>query len=118
VFQELAVMAEQAARGGHLVIADATFMNLAHRAMIEAAAAQARVPFLGIWLSAPRAVLEQRIAARSGDASDATVAVLRSAADNDPGPAGWHAVDAADGAAAEREVAALANALGSSHIVL
>ena len=82
--------------GGHAAIADATFLDLSHRAMVEAAAKQAGVPFVGIWLSAPLAVLEARVAARSGDASDATVAVLRRASCNDPGPRDWHAVDAAD----------------------
>jgi len=117
VFDELARHAELAARGGQSVIADATFLNLAHRSMIEAAAARAGVPFLGIWLSAPGDLLEQRISRRTGDASDATVEVLRAAASGDPGPAGWCAVDASDGTAAEARLAALANGLLSSHIV-
>jgi hypothetical protein len=117
VFNELAGLVEIAAKGGHAVIADATFMDFTHRSMVEAAAARAGVPFLGIWLSAPLAILEQRIAARTGDASDATVAVLHAAAASDPGPAGWHAVDASDGTAAERAVLTLAEALVKSHIV-
>ena len=35
------------------------------------------VPFQGIWLDAPRDVLEPRILARRGDASDAYIIVLR-----------------------------------------
>jgi hypothetical protein len=62
-------------------------------------------------------LLEQRIAARSGDASDATDEVLRAAARNDPGPGSWRLVDASDGAAAQNRVVALVNSLGSSHIV-
>ena len=116
VFRELAGLAEVAARGGHVVIADATFMNLDHRAMVEAAAARSGVPFLGIWLSAPHDVLEQRIARRSGDASDATVDVLHAAIPNDPGPAGWHAFDASGGGVATTQFMALANCLPSSHI--
>jgi predicted kinase len=108
---------EIAAKGGHAVIADATFMDFAHRAMVEAAAASACVPFLGIWLTAPLAVLEQRVAARSGDASDATADVLHAAAANDPGPGGWHAVDASDGPSAEKAVLTLAEGLAKSHIV-
>jgi predicted kinase len=117
VFNEVARLAEVAARGGHTAIADATFLNLAHRSMIEAAARRAGVTFLGIWLSADQEVLEQRIGARTGDASDATVEVLRAAVGNDPGAVTWHAVDTADGAAASRQVTTLANCLTSSHIV-
>jgi len=117
VFSELTRMVEVAARHGHAVIADATFMDLAHRSMVEAAAARAGVPFLGVWLSAPLGTLEGRIAGRSGDASDATVAVLRAAVRGDPGPVGWHAVDATDGSLARKQVMTLANSLGTSHIV-
>ena len=108
VFRELANLAKVAAHGGHTVIADATFMDPAHRAMIEAAARQAGVPFLGIWLSAPHEVLERRISARTGDASDATLDVLRSAARNDPGPGAWLQIDATDASAARDAVLALA----------
>ena len=117
VFRELATMVETAAKGGHTVIADATFMDLAHRAMVEAAAAWAGVPFLGIWLTAPRPALERRIAGRMGDASDATVAVLRNAAAKDPGPVDWHDVDASDAEAAQTAVLALVKAISQSHIV-
>jgi len=66
------------------------------------------VPFLGIWLSAPHEVLERRISARTGDASDATLDVLRSAARNDPGPGAWLQIDATDASAARDAVLALA----------
>ena len=111
VFGELAELTEIAAADGHTVIADATFLDLRHRSMMAAAANRAGVPFLGIWLSAPRGLLEQRVATRTGDASDATVGVLRAAVRNDPGPAGWHAVDASGGADAAEAVLTLARAL-------
>jgi aminoglycoside phosphotransferase family enzyme/predicted kinase len=117
VFNELMKSAEVAAQGGHAVIADATFLDLRHRAMIESTAMRSDVPFIGVWLSAPGAVLEQRIAARAGDASDATVDILRTAFRNDPGPVTWHAVDASDGAAAAEVVLTLAKAVSRSHIV-
>ena len=113
VFEELTRQATVAAQAGHAVIADATFMDLQHRAMIQHAAAGAGAPFIGVWLQAPAAVLEQRVAARQGDASDATVAVLRSMRAHDPGAGDWHAVDATDGGKA----LALAKALVQSHIV-
>ena len=62
----------------------------------EEAAARAGVPFRGLWLQAPIALLEQRVADRTGDASDATVAVLRSAARGDPGAGAWVPIDATD----------------------
>ncbi len=65
------------------------------RAAIEAAAAAAGVPFHGFWLRAPLDVLRARVAARTGDASDATVAVLEAAAARDPGPVSWRVLDAA-----------------------
>ena len=56
--------------------------------------------FHGVWLQAPLPVLEARIAGRHGDASDADIAVLRRAAQSDPGAGGWRAVDATGAAAA------------------
>jgi hypothetical protein len=94
VFAELAALAAEALRGGHAVVADAAFLRAEERAAIEAAA-PAGVPFQGIWLRAPMDVLRARVAARTGDASDATVAVLETAAARDPGPVSWQALDAA-----------------------
>ncbi|WP_052388979.1 bifunctional aminoglycoside phosphotransferase/ATP-binding protein [Belnapia moabensis] len=98
VFAELAAQAEAALRAGHAVVADAVFLRPEERAAIEAAARAAGVRFDGIWLTAPRAVLEARIAARTGDASDASdadVAVLAAAAARDAGPLAWRVLDAA-----------------------
>jgi aminoglycoside phosphotransferase family enzyme/predicted kinase len=117
VFRELAQLTELAAAGGHAVIADATFMDPAHRAMIEAAARRAAVPFIGVWLTAPAGILEQRIGGRTGDASDADLAVLRGALRHDPGAGAWHAVDAVDATAARDAVQALVKTIASSHIV-
>jgi uncharacterized protein len=96
VFDALAETVGVAARGGQAVIADATFMDPAHRAMVEGAAKRAGVAFHGYWLRAPVPALEQRISNRKGDASDATVAVLRAALPNDPGPLDWTPIDASD----------------------
>jgi len=79
------------------VVADATFMAAAHRHLIADAAAQAAVPFVGLWLEAPLAVLEARIRGRYGDASDATIGVLHAASRNDLGPGAWLPIDASDG---------------------
>ena len=96
VFAALSSALQQAAADGHAVVADATFMASAHRRIAERAAAQAGVPFVGLWLQAPLAVLEARLHGRTGDASDATIEVLHAASRNDPGPGGWLPIDAAN----------------------
>ncbi len=93
VFAELAALAAEAVRGGHAVVADAAFLRPEERAAVEEAASGA--PFHGFWLRAPLDALRARVAARTGDASDATVAVLEAAAARDPGPVSWQALDAA-----------------------
>ena len=94
VFAELAALAEEAARGGHAVVADATFIETRHRTQVEAAARASHVRFLGLWLEATLPELEARIAARSRDASDATVEVLRAASRSNPHADNWVAIDA------------------------
>ena len=95
VFEELARLVEETAAAGHSVIADATFIDAVDRTRVEAAALSASVRFVGVWLEAPMAVLENRIGTRRGDASDATLPVLHAAAQSGVGAGAWHAVDAA-----------------------
>jgi aminoglycoside phosphotransferase family enzyme/predicted kinase len=94
VAAELQRAASEIVAAGHAVVADTMFLDPAARRGIEAAASGVR--FLGVWLQAPLDVLEARIAARAGDASDATVEVLRRTAAADPGPMAWLRVDASD----------------------
>lgn len=90
--------------GGHAAVVDAVFLSAAERDGIEAVARRAGVAFAGVWLEAPAAVLEARLAARTGDASDADAAVMRRAAARDPGPIGWARLDAAaEGVAARAQ---------------
>jgi uncharacterized protein len=98
VFATLAQLAAETAAAGHAVIADATFIDPRHRAMLDGAARAAGVPFLGLWLEAPIAVLEARISGRQHDASDATVDVLHAASRANPQAGDWVAVDAGDAA--------------------
>ncbi len=104
VFETLATTMGIAAEAGQCVIADATFLNLDHRAMVRAACQAAGVPFTGFWLRAPMAELERRVAGRVDDASDATVDVLRSAAPSDPGPLDWTPIDASDAESAASQM--------------
>jgi aminoglycoside phosphotransferase family enzyme/predicted kinase len=95
--QAVIAQARVAALAGHAVIVDATFLDVAVRRDLATVVGQAGIPFVGIWLQAPLSVLEARVGAREGDASDATVAVLRRSAAHNPGPGDWLAVDAGDG---------------------
>ena len=92
VFAALAEGVRAAAVSGQCVVADATFIDPAHRQAVEAAAQAAGARFVGFWLDAPLAELERRVVTRSGDASDATVAVLRAAVGASPGAGDWHAL--------------------------
>ena len=97
VFAELASLVGVVAEAGHAVIADAMFLRPEQRASVAQAAASAGVPFLGLWLTAPTDLLQARLTSRTGDASDATVAVLQLAAENDRGGGDWLTIDARDG---------------------
>jgi len=77
VYDTLFETARAALQAGQAVVLDATFTEPATRARAEALAAECGVAFHGVWLDAPLAVLEARVVARTGDASDATVEVLR-----------------------------------------
>ncbi len=101
VNRELLTLARVAADGGHSVIADATFLDPDLRSAI---ARMQVAPFKGFWLQAPLSVLEERIAQRRRDASDATVDILRATASRDHGPVEWMVVDATD---ADRAVGAI-----------
>ncbi|MHB1218880.1 MAG: bifunctional aminoglycoside phosphotransferase/ATP-binding protein [Alphaproteobacteria bacterium] len=107
VYALLCERAAQALAAGHAVVADAVFADPAERASIEAVARAARVPFHGLWLEGSQKRLEARIASRRGDASDATVDVLRRQTGFDLGPMKWTRVNA-DGGAADTEARARA----------
>jgi hypothetical protein len=86
VYRSLCVRAADVLAVGGAVIADATFLGEDFRGAIAGVAERAGVPFTGIWLEAPTDTLESRLRARVGDASDATVDVLRSQLGEDSGP--------------------------------
>jgi aminoglycoside phosphotransferase family enzyme/predicted kinase len=68
--------AERALRAGHSVVLDAVFAKPEERGAAEALALELGVPFEGLWLDVPKEVAQARVAARRGDASDATPAVV------------------------------------------
>lgn len=94
VFEEVANVARRLLYAGHAVIADGVYGRPDQRAGIEAAAAAAAVPFTGIWLTAPEAVMERRVESRTGDASDADARVVRLQRAIDNRAIGWERIRA------------------------
>jgi uncharacterized protein len=108
VYDALAARAAALVRAGHAAIVDAVFLDPEERVQIERVAADAGVPFEGLWLSAPEHVVMQRLRARTGDASDATPDVLRAQLAADPGALTWPKLDVSG---SPQQVAAQARAL-------
>ena len=94
VYQTMFDNARALLTAGRAVVLDATFLDPELRARAEALAAACGVPFHPAWLDAPVEVLEARVAARQGDASDATVAVLHDQLARLKAPVAWPRVDA------------------------
>lgn len=88
--------AAAAATSMHGLIIDTSFLSSALRAQAAQIAENAGRAWLGLWLEAPLPILEDRLARRSGDASDAGPEVMREAALIDPGPITWHRLDASN----------------------
>lgn len=77
------------------VVADAVFDKADNRELIERAALEKGCAFCGFWLEADPALLWQRVEARQGGSSDATVDVLASQLMRDRGAINWIKLDAA-----------------------
>lgn len=91
------------------MLVDAVFDRLTDREQIEQMALGARVPFTGFWLHARPDALFARVDARRGDASDATVEVVRAQLARDAGPVNWTWIET--GGAVAATVAQVAEAL-------
>ena len=94
VYEMMLELAGAALAAGHSAIVDAVSGQAQRRADIEQLAHKHNATFKGLWLDAPAAVLEKRIAARRNDASDATADVLRAQLANVQPPDRWSIVDA------------------------
>jgi aminoglycoside phosphotransferase family enzyme/predicted kinase len=110
VYATAARHASSVVRAGHSVIVDAVFADAAERAAIKRVADDASVPFAGIWLDAPAAVLSGRTQRRERDASDATVDVVRNQLAKGAGTVEWQRLDASvlPGTVMENTVVSLA----------
>jgi predicted kinase len=94
VYGSMHDQAKASLAAGYTVIVDATFLRTEERERIAVCAELGGVPFIGLWLQAPREVLAARIGARSHDASDADTVVLQQQLKADMGAIGWHRIDA------------------------
>jgi hypothetical protein len=94
VYRTLADRAGAILRAGHSVIVDAVYARLTDRRAIEHVAAEASVPFAGLWLDAPEWTLIARVNDRRGDPSDATTNVIRLQLAQAAGSIDWQRVDA------------------------
>ncbi|MCO5162644.1 MAG: AAA family ATPase [Mesorhizobium sp.] len=95
VYAEVAWRAGLILAEGGSVVADAVFDRPADRSRIMRSALDRGVPFQGIWLEADPDLLWQRVAGRSGGASDATVDILSRQLQRNAGNIDWHRLDAA-----------------------
>jgi len=95
VYTRLSETAKSVLAAGFSVIADAVYGRPGERTEIERTATEKGVPFSGLWLEAPARLLQDRIAERRGDASDATGKVLRAQIAQITRPSDWNIVDAA-----------------------
>ena len=93
VYRGLHDQALASLKAGYTAIIDATFLREHERKRIAASADRAGVPFIGIWLEAPREVLVERIGARRLDASDADMLVVEQQLKTDIGSMDWHRIN-------------------------
>ena len=97
VYAEMMRLAAVSLRAGMSVVVDAVFAKPEERVEAERLAREAGTPFDGLWLDAPAAMLEARVAAREKagrDPSDAGVAVLKRQLAYGLGEMNWLKIDA------------------------
>ena len=88
-YARLRALARDALAAGWPVVVDAAFLQRAQRAPFAALAREMGVRCTLLWCQAPESVLQQRLAARHDDPSDADAAVLaRQQALHEPPEAG------------------------------
>ena len=100
VYAMLGEKARRIVAAGHAVIVDAVFARPLERAAIAGATEAAGVPLQGLFLTADTATRLRRVGGRTGDASDADVAVAQAQERYALGELAWATVDASDTPAA------------------
>jgi hypothetical protein len=94
VYKAMFERAARALAAGHSAVADAVFADMGERSAAEDLARRLGVAFDGFWLEAPREILKSRVAARRGDASDATVEVVERQLGYEIGAMKWQWISA------------------------
>jgi predicted kinase len=97
VYRELGERAAMALDAGYAAAIDAVALREDERRAFADVAKAVGVPFTGLWLDAPGAAMRGRVAARQGDASDASVDVLDQQLRHDAGVVDWRRIDASGG---------------------
>ncbi len=94
VYAALLERARQVLRTGHSVVVDAVHARAAQREAIERMASNESARFAACWLTAPEAVLVERVQRRQDDVSDATATVVHDQLRQRTHPGAWHVIDA------------------------
>jgi len=95
VYGDLCTWAAVALRAGYSAVIDAVALGEEERRSFAAVAAEAGIPFTGLWLDAPPETMLTRLGARRNDASDASAEVLGLQMSLDPGAIDWVRIDSA-----------------------
>lgn len=93
IYRAMFDRAETILSAGHSVILDATFTDPRLRAVAEEVARRCAVRFDGVWIDVPVELLHSRVAARTGDVSDADTSVLAAQVKAGHGTLGWQRID-------------------------
>lgn len=115
IYRSLHEKAAAILRARHSVVLDAVYDTERERREVEGLADGLKVPMQGLWLQADAAALIARVASRRGDASDATVDVVRQQVAGDVGRLStrWNRLHAGGSASACLRAASSIVGLGS-----
>ena len=94
IYQILTERAGRILSQGHSVILDAVFAKPAERHSVAAIARKLNLPFVGFFLVSDLTNRMKRVGQRVGDASDATLDLVRQQENYDIGLLDWHMIDA------------------------
>jgi predicted kinase len=95
-YGEMLRLARRLLAAGRAVVLDAVYLGPESRKAVGRLAADAGVSLHAVWLQGDPDALRARLAARTGDASDADADVLQDQLARDPGPMAWAVHDARD----------------------
>lgn len=93
VYAQMLTHAATILRAGYSVILDAVHGKVEQRQQAAAVAKECGGQFSGIWLNAPIAILEERVANRQKDPSDATIDILQRQQESVDAPNDWTIID-------------------------